>query len=112
MLDLHGNKSERTYYDFEGKRQVWEDERKCKECQWEIRRKTRKHEIKQCKFKDLNKMSGWWIIYITGDFNWLKNIVKNNQKLLSILCHQKTLFFLRVYKNEYICSIHCRSMEK
>ena len=33
-----------------------------------------------------------------GDFNWLKNITKNNQKLLSILHHQKNLFSLCVYK--------------
>ena len=31
-----------------------------------------------------------------GDFNWLKNIVKNNQKLLNILHHQKNLFFVCV----------------
>ena len=29
------------------------------------------------------------IIYLTGDLNWLKNIVKNNQKLLNILSQQK-----------------------
>ena len=29
---------------------------KCKKCEWEIRKKTRKHEIKQCKFKDLKKL--------------------------------------------------------
>ena len=38
-------------------------------------------------------MNGWYIIDVTDGFNWLKNIIKNNQKLLNILCHQKILFF-------------------
>ena len=45
-------------------------------------------------------MSGWWIIYITSDFNWLKKNcelwVKNNKKLLNILHHQKMLLFFCV----------------
>ena len=39
------------------------------------------------------------IIYITSDFNWLKNIVKKQPKLLSILRNQKkNFFFLCMYK--------------
>ena len=52
-----------------------------------------------------NKISRWWIIYITGDFNWLKdpwtqnkNWVKNSQKLLNIYAKTKFCFFLRMYK--------------
>ena len=39
------------------------------------------------------------MIYTTNDFNWLKNIVKNNQKLLKI-CNtkKKIIFFLGMYK--------------
>ena len=33
------------------------------------------------------------MIYTTNDFNWLKNIVKNNQKLLKICNTKKKLFF-------------------
>ena len=37
--------------------------------------------------------------YVTDDFNWLKNIVKNNRKSLNILCHHKVLVFcVRMYK--------------
>ena len=39
-----------------------------------------------------------WIIYITGNFNWLKYLSAE--------------LFLSIYKYEYICSIDCRSMEK
>ena len=51
--DWHGNKWERIYYDFEGKIQLWENERKYEEYEWEIRRKSGKHEIKQREFKKL-----------------------------------------------------------
>ena len=36
---------------------------------------------------------GEQIIYVTGDFNWLKNIVKNSQKLLNILRQKKNYYF-------------------
>ena len=56
-----------------------------------------------------NKISRWWIIYITGDFNWLKdpwtqnkNWVKNSQKLLNIYAKKTFCFFLRMYKMSQI----------
>ena len=35
------------------------------------------------------KIDGWQIIYATNDFDWLKNIVKNNPKIIKHLCYQK-----------------------
>ena len=35
------------------------------------------------------KIDGWQIIYATNDFDWLKNIVKNNPKIIKHLYHQK-----------------------
>ena len=36
--------------------------------------KTRKYETKQCKFKDLKRLTRLQIIYITNDFCWLKDV--------------------------------------
>ena len=44
--DWHRNMSWRIYYNFERERQIQVDEKKIEKCEWEIRRKTRKYDIK------------------------------------------------------------------
>ena len=39
----------------------------------------------------VDNLGNWW-------FNWLKNVIENNQKLLRILPHRKKLFLLCMYK--------------
>ena len=46
-----------------GRKKVWEDEKKCEECQW----KARKYEIESCEFKKSKE-------FLTRDFNWLKTV--------------------------------------
>ena len=36
--------------------------------------KTRKYEINQYEFKTFKKIMGLWMIYIGGNFNWLKDV--------------------------------------
>ena len=47
------------------------------------------------------KIDGWQIIYATNDFDWLKNIVKNNPKIIKHLCYQKNFLVC-------VCIIMCQ----
>ena len=51
---------------------MWEDERKCEECQWvQLRWKTKKYETEQCEFKKNNEL-------VTDNFNWLEEVKTKN----------------------------------